>query len=515
MTGYSGAMERHDVAANPPQINCAMMSRSDSGPRLSKVQNGNAASHGVDEPGPGSHNALMRRPPSPRSLRLRHLALLLCSTLAAANADHEWPQYRGPQASGLNADAEAPVTWNVADGSNVKWQTPIPGLAHSCPIVWNDRIYVTTAVKPTESELKVGLYGDIAPVVEKEPHQWRLLALDRNTGKVLWNTLALEAVPRVQRHPKASHNNSTPATDGQRIVAIMGSEGLFCFNADGTLAWKKDLGPMDSGFFMVPTAQWGFASSPVIHDGKVIVLVDVQKDSFLAAYDLKDGTELWRTPRKDVPTWGTPTVIASPDRKQIVVNGWHHSGGYDFATGKELWKLTGGGDIPVPTPIAGHGFVYLTSAHGRFRPMRAIRLDAEGDITPKDPGATNAAIAWAHARQGSYMQTPILVGNALFGCTDGGLLTRFDAKTGAIQYGERLSKSGEGFTASPVSDGKHVYFTSEQGKVFVVPAEGPFSVAATNELGETCMATPALVSGTLYFRTRTKLMAIGPNETRK
>jgi outer membrane protein assembly factor BamB len=292
----------------------------------------------------------------------------------------------------------------------------------------------------------------------------------------------------------------------------MGSEGLFCFDMEGRLLWKKDLGAMDSGYFMVPDAQWGFASSPVIHDGKVVVLCDVQKDSFLAVFDLTDGKEVWRTARKDVPTWGTPAITTEGGRTQIVVNGWHHSGGYDFGTGKELWKLDGGGDIPVPTPISANGFVYLTSAHGKFRPMRAIRLDAAGDITPADPGTTNAAIAWAHARQGNYMQTPIVVGDLLYGATDSGVLTCFDAKSGAIRYGERLSRAGEGFTASPVSDGRNLYFTSELGKVFVVPAGQQFSIAATNEFGETCMATPALADGTLYFRTRGKLVAIGASK---
>jgi outer membrane protein assembly factor BamB len=260
---------------------------------------------------------------------------------------------------------------------------------------------------------------------------------------------------------------------------------------------------------MSPTAQWGFASSPVIHDGKVVVLCDVQKDSFLALFDLADGKEIWRAPRQDVPTWGTPAVLTQDGRTQIVVNGWHHSGGYDFATGKELWKLDGGGDIPVPTPISAHGFVYLTSAHGKFRPMRAIRLDASGDITPPDPGSTNAAIAWAHARQGNYMQTPIVVRELLYGCTDSGVVTCFEALTGKIRYSERLSRAGEGFSASSVSDGRKVFFTSELGKVFALPASGEFSVAATQELGETCMATPAISDGVLYFRTRGKLVAIG------
>lgn len=429
--------------------------------------------------------------------------------LHPASAAGEWPQYRGKQAAGIDDSEVAPTIWNIESGENIQWRTPVAGLAHSAPIIWGDRVYVTTAVRPGRAELKVGLYGDIEPVTEKDVHQWHLMALDRASGKVAWDTIALEAVPRVQRHPKSSHCNSTPATDGKLIVAIMGSEGLFCFDMEGRLKWKKDLGPMDSGCFMVPTAQWGFASSPIIHKDKVIVLCDVQKDSFLAAFNLTDGQEVWRASRSDVPTWSTPTVIENADRIQVVVNGWHHSGGYEFSTGKELWKLDGGGDVPVPTPVVAHGFVYLTSAHGKFRPMRAIRLDAGGDITPPDPGATNAAIAWAHARQGCYMQTPIVVGEFVFGCTDSGVLTCFDAKSGAIRFSERLTRSGEGFTASPVSDGRNVFFTSETGKVFVVPAAEAFSILATNDLGETCMATPAMNSGTLFFHTRENVMAIG------
>jgi outer membrane protein assembly factor BamB len=435
----------------------------------------------------------------------RVFASLLASSLLAAN----WPQYRGIQANGVGDDAQVPTHWDLTKGESIQWQVPVAGLAHSSPIVWGDRVYVATAVKPGQAELKVGLYGDIGSIAEKEPHQWRLIAIHRKSGKIAWDSLALEAVPRVQRHPKSSHCNSTPATDGKHIVTIMGSEGLFCFDMDGKLVWKKDLGPMDSGFFAVPSAQWGFATSPVIHNGKVVVLCDVQKDSFLALYDLADGRELWRTLRSDVPTWGTPTLITQDGRTQIVVNGWHETGGYDFKNGQQIWKLDGGGDIPVPTPISAHGLIYLTSAHGKFRPMRAIRPNATGDITPADLGSTNASIVWAHARQGNYMQTPVVVGEFLYGSTDSGVLTCFDAKTGAIRYTERLSRAGEGFTASPVSDGRNLFFTSEPGKVLVVPASAQFSITATNDLGETCMATPALADGTLYYRTRTNLIAIG------
>jgi outer membrane protein assembly factor BamB len=437
--------------------------------------------------------------------------LCLLSASCFINAAN-WPQFRGIQASGVDWTVPAPTTWNVEAGSNIQWRTRVPGLAHASPIIWNDRVYIATAAQPGQSDLKVGLYGDIGSANDQVEHEWRLLALDKSNGAIVWNKLGHKAVPRVKRHTKASHCNSTPATDGQRIVAIFGSEGLFCFDMNGGLVWKKDLGPMDSGFFSVKSAQWGFASSPVIHDGKVIVLCDVQTNSFLAAFSLADGKELWRTPRKDVPTWSTPTVAKVGNQTQILVNGWHHTGAYDLANGKEIWKLDGAGDIPVPTPVVAGELAYFTSAHGKFRPMRAVRLNAKGDITPGDPGETNSAIAWAHARQGNYMQTPIVISTFVYGCSDSGVLTCFDAKTGAIRYSERLVRGGEGFTASPVSDGQRLYFASELGNVYVVPTSDQFSVTATNKLGETFMSTPAIAEGTLFFRTREHVIAIAPHQ---
>ncbi len=433
--------------------------------------------------------------------------LSLVGTTWKASAD--WPQYRGPSASGTDESHALPVSWNVETGENVRWHTPIPGLAHSSPIVAGDRVYVATAVSPKEADLKVGLYGDIGAADDNEPQEWRLLALDKATGKVLWDSLAVKAVPKVKRHTKATHCNSTPVTDGQHIAAIFSGEGLFCFDTAGALLWKKDLGPMDSGYYASPTAQWGFGSSPIVYDGKVIVVCDVQQDSFIAAFDIRDGRELWRTGRKDVPTWGTPALVQTKGRTQIAVNGWHEAAGYDVATGTKLWTLDGGGDIPVPTPVFAHGLIYLTSAHGNWRPMRAIRPEATGDITPADPDKTNASIAWAQGRKGNYMQTPIVAGDLLFGCSDAGILTCFDAKTGDVHFSERLSRTGQGFTASPVSDGQHLYFTSEVGNVFIVAAEAKFSITGVHPLPETCMATPAIADGMLLFRTRHQLIAIG------
>ncbi len=440
-------------------------------------------------------------------VRLGLLAAVACAS-PFVNAGN-WPQFRGPGARGVDDSQATPTHWDTETGTNILWQTQLPGLAHASPIVGRDRIFIATVEKQGEAELKVGLYGDITPLEEKDIHQWRLLALDRATGKIIWNTLGYEGVPRAKRHPKSTLCNSTPATDGNRIVAIFGSEGLFCFDLAGKLVWRKDLGPMDAGFYLVPSAQWGFGSSPVIADGKVIVLCDVLTNPFLAAFALSDGKEVWRTTRKDVPTWGTPTVVETAGRKQVVVNGWHFTGGYDLTTGQNLWHLEDGGDIPVPTPLFAHGLIYLTSAHGKYAPIRAVRPDAEGDITPSDPGQTNSAIAWAYPRRGNYMQTPIVVGDLLFACNDAGVVSCFDAATGAVKFYYRLSAGGQGFTASPVSDGRHLYLTTEQGVVFVLAAATSYSRVATNELHETCLATPAIADGTLFFRTRGKVIAVG------
>ncbi len=426
----------------------------------------------------------------------------------AEPAAKEWPQFRGYRARGVAEDAALPTAWDVEKGTNVLWRTEISGLGHAAPIVWEDRIYLTTAVTEGKQELKTGHYPDTASAKDVGVQEWRLLAIEKATGKIVFDKIAHEAVPRVKRHRKASHCNSTPATDGKHLVAIFASEGLFCFDLEGKLKWKKDLGPMESGWFEKRSQQWGFGSSPVIHEGKVVVLCDVQEGSFLGVFDLADGREVWRTPRKDVPTWGSPTIVRHEGRTQILVNGWHHSGAYDFETGKEIWKLDGGGDIPVPTPITAHGNAYFTSAHGKVRPMRAVKLSARGDITPQSIDDTTEHIPWVHKRRGTYLATPIVVGKFLYTCNELGVLSCFDALTGEVRYRERIGEGRGGCTASPVSDGTHLYFPAETGTVFVVPADGEFSVVAANELGESCLVTPAISAGMLIFRTRHQLVAI-------
>lgn len=426
-----------------------------------------------------------------------------------AGTDGNWPQFRGPQASGVS-QGSTPLTWDLETGENIRWQTPIPGLAHASPIIWENRLYLTTAVRPNaKSDLKIGLYGAGDSYKEKEPHQWRLLCLDKTTGKVLWDKLEHESVPRLERHTKSTHCSSTPATDGQRIVATFGSEGLFCFDMDGQRLWHKDLGKLHAGPYNAPTLQWGYASSPVLHDGKVIVQCDTLTEQFLAVFDATDGRELWRTQRSEVTAWSTPIVATSAGRKQIIVNGWKLIGGYDFETGREVWRMSEGGDIPVASPILARDLAILTSGHGKYRPMRAVRLNATGDITPQEMGGTNQFVAWCHPRKGNYIQTPIAVGDLLWGCLDNGIVTCFDVKTGKLHYEERIGTGNQGFSASPVAANGHLYFTGEQGEVFVLAATNRFSARATNRLGGISLSTPAISENVLFFRTTEKMLAVG------
>lgn len=427
----------------------------------------------------------------------------------------DWPSFRGISARGVAEGYPAPLRWNSEAGENVRWTTQIPGLGHSSPVVWGNLVCVTTAVgDKSKQDLKVGLYGDIQPVQDDAVHSWKVYCLDKGTGAVRWEQTATTGVPRVKRHPKSTQANPTLATDGQRIVALFGSEGLHVYDLEGRLLWKKDLGLLVSGFFRVPEAQWGFASSPVLHEGRVVVQADVQKDSFLAAFDAARGKELWRTARSDVPTFSTPTIHAEGARTQVIVNGWKHIGGYDATTGKELWRLSGGGDIPVPTPVVADGLVFITNAHGGAAPIYAIRTGATGDVSLAEGKTENPQVAWSLDRAGAYMQTPLVYKGLLYNCRDNGVLSVYEAKTGRRLYQQRLGEGGSGFTASPVgADGK-VYFTSEEGEVFVVKAGPDFELLARNRLGEVALATPAVSEGVLFFRTRGHLMAVGGSATK-
>jgi outer membrane protein assembly factor BamB len=419
-----------------------------------------------------------------------------------------WPSFRGPYARGIAENYSTPLSWDVDASKNIKWKTPIPGLAHSSPVIWENMVFVTTALgEKDDPELKIGLYGSIQPADDDSVHQWKVYCLDKKTGKIVWEKTAHKGVPKVKRHPKATHANSTPVTDGKYVVAFFGSEGLYCYDMNGKLIWKKDFGLLDSAFFAVPSAQWGFASSPVIHEGVVVVQCDALNTAFLAALDIKTGKEIWRTTREDVPTWSTPTIHVGDKRTQIIVNGFKHIGGYDFKTGKELWKISGGGDIPVPTPVVAHGMVFINGAHGRLSPIYAIKLESEGDISLTGEKTSNESIVWSVRRGGAYMQTPLIYDDYLYNLQSNGALSCFRAQSGELIYREQLGKR-TGFSASGIAADGKLYFSSEEGDIFVVKAGPDFEVLATNSMKDECMATPAISEGMLYFRTHHYLVAV-------
>jgi len=449
---------------------------------------------------------------------MRRLALILlcCPAILAAQdqtAPRDWPQFRGWRASGVSDAVPLPTTWSVQSGSNIVWKTRIPGLGHASPISAGGRLFIVSATSgANEHDLKVGLYGNIAPVEDDSRHVWTLHCLSAQSGQPLWCRVILEGRPQIKRHTKGSHASSTPATDGCHVVVNLGSEGLFCFDMCGRLSWKRDLGRLDSGYFRVPAAQWGFGSSPIIFHDMVIVQCDVQKDSFLAAFNIQTGCEVWRVPRNDVPTWSSPTVYEGSSGSTLIVNGFRHAGGYDPLTGRELWRLSGGGDIPVPTPIIAHDLIFLSSAHGPSSPLCAIRPSARGElVTPTSGQKTmtdDSPIEWYLPRDATYMQTPIVYGNEIYACKDTGVLSCYDARTGKRHYRTRLGRGNTGFTASPVAGDGKLYFTSELGNVHVVKAGTKFEQLAENPMGEFCMATPAIVNGLLIVRGKDHVYAI-------
>ena len=438
------------------------------------------------------------------------LAIFLAACPSAAGGPPSWPQFRGPNASGVLDGGRPPTTWNAAKGTNVKWNTPIPGLAHSSPIVWGDRVFVTSAVSSDpDPYLRVGLYGESPEHPEQLVHDFRVYCLDRLSGKIIWEQTAHSGIPRVKRHIKSTHANSTPATDGQHVVAFFGSEGLYCYDMDGKLLWKQDLGYLDAGAFDAPEIQWAFGSSPIIYDHLVIVQCDVNNQSFIAAFDVRTGKEAWRTLRNEVPTWSTPAVHTADGRTQIIANGYKHIGGYDLATGKELWQMTGGGDIPVPTPVVAGNLVFISNAHGRLAPIYAIRTSASGDISLKDDQESNEFVAWSSPRRGCYIPTPIVYGDYLYIGGDTGVLTCYRTDTGEQMYRTRLPGGRSAYSASPVAADGKLYFSSEDGDIHVVKAGSEYELLATNPMGEVCLATPAVCDGMILVRTAKHLFGIG------
>ncbi len=436
--------------------------------------------------------------------RLLSFCLLLCFTSTAFAQN--WPQFRGAQASGVAENQKTPVSWDATKSQNVVWKTPIPGLSHASPVVWNDRVFVVTAVGDDPNPTYVPKDRGISLARDEVKHSWRLYALDKRTGRVLWQQTAHEGVPRARRHIKATQANSTPATDGRTVVALMGSEGLYAYDFSGKLLWKQDLGVLNPGLWDDPTSSWGHGSSPVIHRGRVIVQADGHKQSFIAAYDLKTGRQAWRVERGEITSWSTPTLIEAGGRAELIANGGRFIRAYDPQTGKELWRFNDNDtQVKQQAPLFAHGLVYVAGGYPPGRGFYAFRPGASGDITPKAGEQSNAHLAWKADKGSPYTTTPIVYGDFLYMVSDGGVLSAFEAKTGRLVYQERLPSS---FSASPVAADGKLYLSSEDGDVFVVRAGPKFELLATNPVGEPLMSTPAITDGMLILRAHKHVYAV-------
>jgi outer membrane protein assembly factor BamB len=429
---------------------------------------------------------------------------------AALVAAGHWPSFRGPYASGVADGQDLPDRWEAEAGAHIVWKQEIPGLAHSSPIVWSNRVFLTTAVSSqSDATFRPGLYGDGTASEDRSVHRWLVLCLDRDTGAVRWTQTATDGVPVDKRHVKGTYANATPATDGRFVVACFGSQGLFGFDLEGRLLWKKDLGRLNAGAYDAPGYEWGTASSPVIHRDTVIVQCDTQGESFVLAADLKTGRTVWRTGRDELPSWGTPTVYPGAHRTELVANGSNFIRGYDVDTGAELWRLGGSSKITAPTPTFAGELILVASGRAPERPIFAIRAGATGDLTLEQGQSTNRFVAWSKVRKGPYMPSPLTYRNLVYVLNNNGLLDTYDLPTGEEVYGQHLPHRGSGFSASPVAADGRVFCSSEDGDVLVVKAGREFEVASTNRMGEPLMATPAVARGRLFIRGLHHLFAIG------
>ena len=424
---------------------------------------------------------------------MRLLPVIVMSVVATATLSaQQWPSFRGANAAGVADGKTTAVKWNTATGENVVWKTAVPGVAVSSPIVWGDRVFVSTAVSSDPNVgIRTGLYGDVEPIHDASKHSWHLIALDKGTGKTVWDRVAHEGIPKTKRHPKSSQASPTPVTDGQRVIVSFGSEGLYAYDFDGKLLWNQDLGILNAGWFYDPDYEWGVGSSPIIWKNLVIVQCDIQKGSFVAAFDVATGKQAWRTAREEIPSWSTPTVIESNGHAELVTQATTFTRGYDPVTGKELWRLAGNSEIAIPTPIAGPGFIIVTNGYRGVQPIFAIKPGATGDITLKAEQTKSDFIAWSTQGGGPYtpntdhLRRPA-VRAAQQRCARGVQRRRRGARLpGAAR--------GNGRIVQRVSGGgrRQIYLTSEDGDVFVVKAGPTYELLAKNSMGEVLMATPA------------------------
>jgi len=437
------------------------------------------------------------------------LAILTTMLAGAATLPVSWPSFRGPEAGGVADGQNLPDQWDGVRGEHVQWRTRIPGLAHSSPIVWGNRLYLTTAISSEkDATFKHGLFGEGDASTDRSMHRWNVLAVDTRSGKIIWETTAYQGAPKEKRHVKNTYASSTPATDGKHIIAFFGSQGLYCFNTSGKLIWKKDLGFLDLGAYDAPQYEWGTASSPIIYRDKVIVQCDTQKEDFLLALNIDNGNTVWRVDREELPSWGTPTIYPGAKRTELITNASNYIRGYDPETGKELWRLGGSSQITAPTPVFSKDLIVVASGRRPEAPIFVIRAGASGDLTLGKGVTSSDQIVWSRQQRGPYMPTPLIYGDYLYVLANQGILDCYELRTGKEIYRQRLAHQGGGFSASPVAADGRIYLASEDGDLFVVRAGKDFELLATNPMGERMMATPALAGGKMFIRAEHTLFAI-------
>jgi outer membrane protein assembly factor BamB len=423
----------------------------------------------------------------------------------SARGEDHWPAFRGGALAGMGEAETLPAAWDTS--RNVLWKADVPGRGWSSPIVWGDRVFLTSCISDDkQADPRKGLY--IADLQGKAPpgeHQWIILCLDARTGKKLWQKTAFQGKARGSVHIKNTLASETPVTDGERVYAVFGNVGIVSYTVDGKEEWKQDrpARKMQMG--------WGTGASPAVFGGKLFIVNDNDEESSLAALDGKTGRELWRQKRTEKSNWATPFVWKHQERTEIVTAGRGGVRSYGL-DGKLLWELKGMSIITIPTPFARNGLLYVSSGYVAdpfIKPVYAIKPGASGDISLKKGTTSNDFIAWSQSSAGPYHPTPLAYGDYLYVLYDRGFLSCFEASTGKPVYeNRRLGGGSNAFTASPWAYGGKLFCLSEDGNTFVIAAGPDFKVLQQNKLEEMALATPALAGGSLFLRTQTKLYCL-------
>jgi len=433
-------------------------------------------------------------------------AMVLCCILAPASfAEVNWPCFRG-LSCGVAEDKVLPVSWSATE--NVVWKVDILGRAWSCPVVWGDKVFLTTvASEGRVEEAKKGLYfGGNREKASAAMHHWIVYCFDWNSGKTVWQKTVHKGKPAQPVHIKNTYASETPVTDGRRVYFYFGNVGVFCFDLEGKELWRKKIDPVKMRY------NWGTAASPVLHGDSLFILNDNDEKSYLLALDKKTGEEVFRVDRDEKSNWVTPYVWQNAERTELVTCGTGKIRSYDL-DGQLLWQLGPMSIIAIPTPVHKDGLLYICSGYvgdRKNRPVYAIRLGASGDITPKDEQDTGKCIAWHHKFGGPYNPSPIVYGDYFYILYDRGTVSCYDRRTGKVIYEkQQLAQDARAFTVSPWANDGKLFFLSEDGDTFVIKAGPRFEVLRRNALDEMCMATPATLRGSIIIRTLTKLYRIG------